>query len=111
MVNKSIIYFQESLSYWRGFLGMAFAVMAMVACTPKETKPQVGTVVYDTINQVPCRVYLPDGYNGERLAVNGERYPVLYLHHGMWGNEHDWTEQGHLVHWMDSLLQLGQVHG
>ena len=91
-------------------LVIILAAMAMVACAPKETQPQVGTVVYDTINNVPCRVYLPHGYKGERLKVKGERtYPVLYLHHGMWGNEHDWTEQGHLLHWMDSLLQLGQV--
>ena len=81
-----------------------FAVMAMVACGPKEMQPQVGTVIYDTINQVPCRVYLPHGY-----AEAKEVYPVLYLQHGMWSNEHDWIEQGHLLHWMDSLLQLGQV--
>ena len=77
---------------------------AMVACAPKQTQPQVGTVVYDTINNVPCRVYLPHGYEESRTV-----YPVLYLQHGMWGNEHDWTELGHLVHWMDSLLQVGQV--
>lgn len=87
-----------------------FAVMAMVACAPKETKPQVGTVIYDTINNVPCRVYLPHNYvEGGKCKVESGKYPVLYLQHGMWGNEHDWTEQGHLLHWMDSLLQLGQV--
>ena len=87
-----------------------FAVMAMVACAPKETKPQVGTVIYDTINQVPCRVYLPHGYaESGKCKVESGKYPVLYLQHGMWGNEHDWIEQGHLLHWMDSLLQLGQV--
>ena len=86
----------------RSYLLLAAALM-MAACGRKaELKPQVGTVVLDTIRNVPCRVYLPDGYKGER-------YPVLYLHHGMWGNEHDWVEQGHLLHWMDSLLQLGQV--
>ena len=92
-------------------LVLALAVMALAACAKKaDVKPQVGTVVFDTINNVPCRVYLPDGYVGKREEVRGKsEYPVLYLHHGMWGNEHDWIEQGHLLHWMDSLLQLGQV--
>ncbi len=95
-------------------LVFALAFMALVACTPKKeqvsAKPQVGTVVLDTINNVPCRVYLPNGYEESvKCKVESVKYPVLYLHHGMWGNEHDWTEQGHLLHWMDSLLQLGQV--
>ena len=71
------------------------------ACTSSTPVPQVGTVVRDTILGVPCCVYLPSG--------NAPVYPVLYLQHGMFGSEDDWTVQGHLEHWMDSLLQLGQV--
>ena len=71
-----------------------------------------GSTKRDTINGVPCVVYLP--MKGERLMVNGERfngerYPVLYLQHGMYGNEDDWTAKGRLVPIMDSLLHLGQV--
>ena len=73
-----------------------------VQCTNK-----VGTVEKDTINGVPCVVYLP--VTGYGLRVTGERYPVLYLQHGMWGNEFDWTEKGNLVGIMDSLLQAGKV--
>ena len=56
---------------------------------------KIGTVVKDTINGVPCTVYVP---------TKGERFPVLYLQHGMWGNEHDWIEKGDLLQIIDSLL-------
>ena len=59
-----------------------------------------GTVVRDTINGVPCRVYVPQG---------DEKYQVLYLQHGMWGDENDWVEKGNLVQIMDSLLQVGDI--
>ena len=59
-----------------------------------------GTVVRDTIQGVPCRVYVP---------VKGERYPVLYLQHGMWGNEDDWIDKGDLVHILDSLVARGLI--
>ena len=75
-------------------------------CGTKETKPQAGTVVRDTITGVPCCVYLP--YNYARRAGE-EVFPVLYLQHGMYGSENDWTQQGRLVESMDSLLALGEV--
>ena len=67
-----------------------------------------GIVLKDTINGVPCRVYVP--VTGDGLEVTGERkYPVLYLQHGMWGNEHDWVEKGRLVEILDSLLALDAI--
>lgn len=66
---------------------------------------RAGTVVRDTLNGVPCCVYVPCAY-AERTE---DVFPVLYLHHGMYGNENDWTTQGRLVAIMDSLLQLGEV--
>ena len=62
-----------------------------------------GTVVTDTINGVPCRVYVPE--NG----LTDERYPVLYLQHGMWGTEHDWVEKGDLLRILDSLLAIDAI--
>lgn len=38
-------------------------------------------------NQKPMKVYTPPGYS----ATNGTKYPVLYLHHGIGGNESAWT--------------------
>ena len=79
------------------------------ACSTSVQKAQnevtAGTVALDTINGIPCRVYVPCAYD-ERTD---EVFPVLYLQHGMWGNEHDWTEKGRLVPIMDSLLRLGAI--
>ena len=36
-----------------------------------------------------CRVYTPPGYSKSRA----EKYPVLYLHHGIGGNQDAWTSQ------------------
>ncbi|MBR6493464.1 MAG: hypothetical protein IKT13_05960 [Paludibacteraceae bacterium] len=83
------------------------AIMMVGCCKQTPEVKQVGTIERDTIMNVPCMVYLP--YKGERLEERGERFPVLYLHHGMWGNETDWTEKGNLLGIMDSLLQAGRV--
>ena len=82
------------------------SVMTIVVSLPAYTPApaaKVGTVVRDTIQGTPCCVYLPDQYE-TRAAT--EVFPVLYLQHGMWGNENDWVEQGNLLHCMDSLLAL-----
>lgn len=88
------------------FFLLALCIVALMGCTKSASRcHQVGTVQPDTILGVPCYVYLPCGY-GERQA---EVFPVLYLQHGMWGNETDWTIKGNLLGIMDSLLQAGAV--
>lgn len=64
---------------------------------------KVGTLVRDTINDVPCVVYLPSSYT-TRVAEQGSPYPCLYLQHGMFGSENDWANHG-LIAIMDSLLK------
>ena len=39
------------------------------------------------LNQRACKVYTPPGYS----ATRAEKYPVLYLGHGIGGNENAWT--------------------
>jgi len=87
------------------FWAMSIAFI-LTGCTHQPLPLQAGTVLTDTIMDVPCRVYLPDRY-AER--AQRDIFPVLYLQHGMWGDENDWTEKGRLVPIMDSLLQLGQI--
>ena len=78
-------------------------------CTPIDTpQNQAGTVISDTLNGVPCCIYLPFRYI-ERVQKTEVIFPVLYLHHGMYGNENDWPMQGRLVYYMDSLLQANVV--
>lgn len=72
-------------------------------CNSAFAAPQVGTLVRDTILEVPCVVYLPHNY-AERAHDGSRRgFPVLYLQHGMFGSENDWSTSGRLLHWMDSL--------
>ncbi len=80
-------------------------------CSLKGAEPlHAGAVVRDTLNGTPCCVYLPESYlKVPSDQVPSTKYPVLYLQHGMYGNEDDWTEQGMLMEIMDSLLQAGEV--
>jgi enterochelin esterase family protein len=90
-------------------VGLVTAIM-LSSCTQQSTNttPAVGTIVRDTLLGVPCCVYLPSNY-AERVQKAQEIFPVLYLQHGMYGSEDDWTVQGNLLYWMDSLLQCGAV--
>lgn len=49
-------------------------------------------------------VYLPSGY-----ATSGKKYPVLYLQHGMGGDETSWTELGRAVEILDNMIADGKV--
>ena len=83
-------------------------VLLCAACTSQTDYRQVGTIERDTLNGVPCVVYLPYQY-AERVQADNTVFPVLYLQHGMYGNENDWTEQGFLLRHMDSLLRADAV--
>ena len=50
-----------------------------------------------------AQVYLPPGYSAE------QKYPVLYLLHGIGGNEHEWTGyvKAHAI--LDNLIAAGQA--
>lgn len=50
-----------------------------------------------------AQVYLPPGYSADK------KYPVLYLLHGIGGNEHEWTSyvKAHVV--LDNLMATGQA--
>lgn len=49
-------------------------------------------------------VYTPAGY--ER---SGKRYPVLYLLHGMGGDENAWSELGRATQILDNMIARGQI--
>ena len=90
------------------FFLLVLPVLVCAACTSKSDYCQVGTTERDTLMNVPCVVYLPYQY-AERAQNDRIVFPVLYLQHGMYGCEDDWTEQGFLLRHMDSLLQAGAV--
>lgn len=49
-------------------------------------------------------VYTPAGYE-----TSGRRYPVLYLLHGMGGDENAWTELGRAAQILDNLIAEGKA--
>ena len=49
-------------------------------------------------------VYTPAGYE-----TSGKRYPVLYLLHGMGGDENAWSELGRATQILDNLIAAGKA--
>lgn len=90
----------------RNIIITLLVLCALTNCSSQVQQTPVGTTQRDTICGVPCCVYVP--YNYSR-RTNEAPFPVLYLQHGMYGSEDDWTTQGQLVEIMDSLLHLQQV--
>ena len=52
-----------------------------------------------------CHVYLPAEY----FTNPTNKFPVLYLQHGMGENEYGWAEQGHTAQIMDNLIAEGKA--
>ncbi len=50
-------------------------------------------------------LYLPPHYADDATR----RYPVLYLLHGVGGNEHDWPDDAHLARIVDPLISTGAI--
>lgn len=50
-------------------------------------------------------IYTPAGYNPK----SGARYPVLYVLHGVGGDENAWLEQGRAAQVLDNLIALGKA--
>ncbi len=64
-----------------------------------------GSIHSDTLGMdLPYRVYLPPGYSSSQ-----QRYPVLYLLHGVAGNYSEWTEGNRLGLIADALISEGRV--
>lgn len=70
-----------------------------------------GRIVTDTIHSkilesdVPCNIYLPDGFNRDKEA----RYPVVYLLHGLSDTYAAWRERGQMQMVADELIASGEA--
>lgn len=76
----------------------------------------VNNIPHGTVAKVWCPSAQAD--NGRRLTVytpagyetdTSRRYPVLYLHHGMGGDENAWTELGRASQILDNLIAQGKA--
>jgi putative tributyrin esterase len=52
-----------------------------------------------------CFVYTPPGYEDS----TEERYPVVYLLHGMYGSESDWTEKGNAEQTLNRMIESSEL--
>ncbi|MBO1362863.1 esterase [Prevotella sp. A2931] len=81
----------------------------------KDGLYQVSKVPHGTVSKVwydsptagllrRCTVYTPAGYE-----TGAEKYPVLYLLHGIGGDENAWSELGRAAQIMDNLIAQGKA--
>jgi len=71
---------------------------------PEATRGRLESFEYDsavTGTRRAALVYLPPGYSSER------KYPVLYLLHGIAGNQYEWTGYVHADAVLDHLIASG----
>ncbi|MBO4529577.1 MAG: hypothetical protein J5767_02960 [Paludibacteraceae bacterium] len=67
---------------------------------------QIDTIRYENVTSGEPRyltVYTPPSYHADSV------YPVLYLLHGMHGNQYSWEDEAHIAELADSLIQGGII--
>jgi len=73
--------------------------------------PPQGRASYDSIQSEVLgvtrqySVYLPKSYT----TNPAKKYPVLYLLHGVWGNNRDWVERGHIQDVANKLIDADEA--
>ena len=71
---------------------------------------QAGKIVTDSLRSeilnatVKYNVYLPDGF-----SEGTDRYPAVYLLHGLYGTYKDWSKQGGMKTVTDELMGTGEA--
>lgn len=55
--------------------------------------------------EVRYNVFLPAGFDAE----GSEKYPVIYLLHGLFGTHVDWATTGHMKDVVDELIASGEL--
>ena len=85
---------------------MTFAALLLLLCLPMKA----GRIVTDTVHSqilnadVPCNVYLPDGFGRNE----GLKYPVIYLLHGLSDDYRAWRDKGQMQLVVDELIGSGE---
>lgn len=85
---------------------LSFAALLLLLCLPCVA----GRVVTDTVKskilsaEVPYNVYLPDGFGNDK----GQKYPVIYLLHGLSDDYRAWRDKGQMQTVVDELITSGE---
>ena len=82
------------------------AALLLLLCLPM----MAGRIVTDTVHSqilgtdVPCNVYLPDGFGRNEAR----QYPVIYLLHGLSDDYRAWRDKGQMQMVVDELIGSGE---
>ena len=91
------------------FTTLLVLVVAVVVAAQAESRIEHFTIKSEVLGvEKNYSVYLPDGYD-----KSGEKYPILYLLHGAWGNNLSWVRDegargGHLQRIADAEIAAGR---
>lgn len=81
------------------------AFLAVTAASAQNSKVINAEMPSEILGQNKAyTVYLPAGYDS-----SVDRYPVLYLLHGAWGNNRDWSEKGTVQEIADLSIKNGSA--
>lgn len=83
------------------------SIFATFACHAAGGYRVVTDTIHSAILGAP-RAYtavVPEAYD----SSPEERFPIVYLLHGMWGDNEDWTAKGHAAEICDSLAAAGKL--
>lgn len=90
-------------------LGIALLIssFALVVAQPAAQSRIESASIYSEILNADraYTVFLPASFDVQK----DKKYPVLYLLHGMWGNNLDWANQGRVKDVMDRLVASGEA--
>ena len=84
------------------FLAFAASAQAQPLKQSEITTHSVNSAILG--EEVAYNLYLPQGYD----AAAPDRYPVIYLLHGLYGTHVDWATAGHMKDVVDELIASGE---
>ena len=87
---------------------LALAALSAIAFAQPLKRSEIRTdSVHSAIlgEDVNFNIYLPAGFD----AASAQKYPVVYLLHGLYGTNVDWAERGHMKDVVDILTASGEI--
>ena len=92
--------------FWHGYGGATGTASANAGLFAGSQPRVVSSTFWSPAlgREMPFEVYLPQGYD----SGNAARYPVLYMLHGLGGNQTDWEADG-LFSTASDLIAAGEI--
>ncbi len=82
----------------------AFALFQVITVRAGELRVNQSLPSAALGQDLPYSIYLPSS-----SGVEGARYPVVYLLHGLGGGQHEWRKGGRIAETLDRLIESGAI--